>query len=72
MRLCWDCWRDRKDGERRVEFVRVEVPVLADAELLRGAIALTHPDRHPPERQELANRITAGLLDLLKKAGRPQ
>lgn len=72
MRLCWDCWRRQKDGERRVEIVHVEVPVLADAELLRGAIALTHPDRHPPERYELANRITAGLLDLLKKEGRAE
>jgi hypothetical protein len=31
---------------------------------LRGAIALCHPDRHPPERGGEANRITAALLSL--------
>jgi hypothetical protein len=33
-------------------------------ELLHDAIALTHPDRHPPERAEEAQRVTAELLEL--------
>lgn len=31
-------------------------------------VLLCHPDRHPPERFELANSTTARLLDLLKEA----
>ena len=34
------------------------------AELLQDTLQLTHPDRHPPERQELAKRVTAELLAL--------
>jgi hypothetical protein len=33
-------------------------------ELLEDALRLTHPDRHPPERAELAHRVTQGLLAL--------
>ncbi|MCZ6604845.1 MAG: hypothetical protein O7A03_06835 [Alphaproteobacteria bacterium] len=33
-------------------------------ELLTDAISLTHPDRHPPEREELARRVTQELVDL--------
>lgn len=33
-------------------------------ELLNDAIRLTHPDRHPPERADLAQRVTEGLLAL--------
>jgi hypothetical protein len=35
-----------------------------DADLLMQAIVLCHPDRHPPERHEAANRVTARLLAL--------
>jgi hypothetical protein len=35
-----------------------------DADLLRDAVALTHPDRHPIERADAANRVTAALLQL--------
>ncbi len=35
-----------------------------DTELLRDVLALTHPDQHPPERQELAHDVTARLTDL--------
>lgn len=35
-----------------------------DPEMLREAIKLTHPDRHPPERQEQAARVTAWLISL--------
>ena len=37
-------------------------------ERLRALVQLTHPDRHPPERAELANRATAHLLDLMGRA----
>ena len=42
-----------------------ERPAGLDAGWLRELVTLTHPDRHPPERAELANRATARLLDLL-------
>jgi hypothetical protein len=35
------------------------------SELLGDAIKLAHPDCHPPERQELAHRVTQGLLALV-------
>jgi hypothetical protein len=34
------------------------------SELLRDTLSLTHPDHHPPERRELAQRVTAQLLAL--------
>jgi hypothetical protein len=33
-------------------------------ELLDDAVALTHPDRHPPDRVKEAQRVTAELLEL--------
>ncbi len=33
-------------------------------ELLDDTIKLTHPDRHPPEHRELAQRVTSELLAL--------
>lgn len=35
-----------------------------DGEFILDIIKLTHPDRHPVERQELANRVTAALLQM--------
>jgi hypothetical protein len=32
-----------------------------DVKLIAQAISLCHPDRHPPERFEIANAVTAGL-----------
>jgi hypothetical protein len=34
------------------------------SELLDDILKLTHPDQHPPERRELANRVTQQLLEL--------
>jgi hypothetical protein len=34
------------------------------AELLEDALRLCHPDRHPPERHEIAHRVTQELLAL--------
>jgi hypothetical protein len=38
--------------------------VLLTSELLTEVLRLTHPDAHPPERRELANRVTQQLLAL--------
>lgn len=62
-KLCWRCWRELKAQAERPRTVVVS-PV--DAELLKLAIALCHPDRHPPERQEMCNRVTAALTVALK------
>jgi hypothetical protein len=43
-------------------------------ELLKDVMALTHPDRHPPERADLAKRVTAQLTALklyLRPAPKP-
>jgi hypothetical protein len=58
MRLCWPCWRELREQAKQPRTVVVS-PV--DADLLKSAIALCHPDRHPPERAELCNRVTAAL-----------
>lgn len=74
MKLCWPCWRARQD--RKVdEFeagYRLGLKAAGsggrgplDVDLAREAIQLCHPDRHPPERFALANRVTAALLELL-------
>src|SRR5262249_12694276 len=34
------------------------------SEFLAEVLQLTHPDHHPPERKELAHRVTQGLLAL--------
>jgi hypothetical protein len=44
---------------------RKPLPLTLDSRLLRDAIQLTHPDRHPPERARAANAVTAALLELL-------
>lgn len=42
--------------------------VVLDIETARGALRLTHPDRHPPERQEQATRVTQALSAALDDA----
>jgi hypothetical protein len=37
-----------------------------DADQLRALVTLCHPDRHPRERFEVANAVTARLLEMLK------
>jgi hypothetical protein len=38
--------------------------ILLTSEILADALRLTHPDVHPPERQQLASRVTQQLLAL--------
>jgi hypothetical protein len=61
---CWPCWQSEHSQPNR-EVVRL-VPVL-DAPTLREAVALAHPDLHPPERRERATRTTAALLTALAR-----
>jgi hypothetical protein len=62
-RLCWPCWREL---QAQAEQPRTVVVSPVDAQLLKSAIALCHPDRHPPERQDLCHRVTAALTVALK------
>lgn len=61
-RMCWSCWRELQGQAAQPKTVVVS-PV--DAQLLLSAIGLCHPDRHPPERAELCNRVTAALVEAL-------
>jgi hypothetical protein len=61
-RLCWPCWRELR---AQAEQPRTVVITPVDAALLKSAIALWHPDRHPPERADLCNRVTAALVEAL-------
>lgn len=63
MRLCWPCWRQLRSEEEKPRTVVVS-PV--DAALLKRAISLCHPDRHPPERADLCTRVTAALTVALE------
>ena len=78
---CWDCWREHKNEEIRdagyragyrdgLAAARQPSRASLDPNLIRDCVALTHPDRHPAERYELANRVTATLLSLIPQ-GRP-
>jgi hypothetical protein len=51
-------------GEQSAAAKRVVLP----DDFLRDLIRLTHPDRHPPEREALAVEMT-GKLNLLREAG---
>jgi hypothetical protein len=48
------------DGIARMDGADVDLT----SELLADVLVLTHPDHHPPERQQLAHRVTQGLLAL--------
>jgi hypothetical protein len=63
MRLCWPCWRELREQADKPRTVVIS-PV--DAQLLKLAIALCHPDRHPPEREQMCNRVTAAPTVALK------
>jgi hypothetical protein len=68
---CWRCWRDDRDKEEWTKAYSIGFGKGREAgggglddETLRTAIALCHPDRHPPERAAEANEVTAALLRL--------
>jgi hypothetical protein len=63
MRPCWPCWRQLQAEADKPRTVVVS-PV--GAALLKQAICLCHPDRHPPERADLCHRVTAALTVALK------
>jgi hypothetical protein len=73
-RYCWPCyWQLRDDGhwpedDQPPRSEPSRPPLVLDVRLLRDAIALCHPDRHPPERARTANAVTAALLELLRDA----
>lgn len=79
-RLCWECWRAKKDREvSATAWERGYDAGFTDglaagrrgpresADFIRTAVLLCHPDRHPPERFEIANQITARLLEMLEQ-----
>lgn len=61
--LCRACSTRRFAGE-----AQPTAGVVLDLETARGALRLTHPDRHPPERQEQATRVTQALSAALDDA----
>jgi tRNA(Ile2) C34 agmatinyltransferase TiaS len=73
---CWTCWRSYKESQEREGLDAAyndgyrdgyrdgRRALVLSADLVRDLVQLCHPDRHPPERAELANRTTAALLDL--------
>ena len=80
MKRCWDCWRRGRD-EELVARARAEgyltgyrdglrAAGIPTPDLLKRTVALAHPDRHPPDRAQEANQVTAALLDLLEQARR--
>jgi len=77
-RLCWQCWR-AENGRTQPSAAALEARAFQrgyaagyaagtedtiDHELVSDCIQLSHPDRHPIERREFANRVTAELLRL--------
>lgn len=55
-------WKRKLYGDDRA-YKRSEIAYLT-AELLQDALVLVHPDHQPPERAELAKRVTVELLAL--------
>jgi hypothetical protein len=62
LKQCPD-WKRNLHGAGPRVFGNRELTYLT-LELLNDAVALTHPDMHPPERAEKAKRVTAELLAL--------
>ncbi len=65
-RRCWTCWRSDQYQQALADAYQRGLAAAKpiDPQLLRKAITLCHPDRHPPERAELATRVTAELMAL--------
>lgn len=68
--LCWDCWREQNPSnwhQRRETAPSVQAVAVLDAATIKSAIALCHPDVHPPERRERALRVTQALTGALDR-----
>lgn len=63
LKQCPD-WRRELHGVPGTNFWGSDDVTYLTLELLQDAVALTHPDLHPPERAEKARRVTAELLAL--------
>lgn len=66
-RRCWSCWGEHDRG-RSTETREPGAGLILDARTIRAALALAHPDRHPPERAEQATRVTQALSVALTHA----
>jgi hypothetical protein len=62
-----DGWRAGLERGRAARLAAPAPPV--DPAVLREAVRLCHPDRHPPERFAIANRVTATLLGAIGANG---
>ena len=66
-RLCWTCWRANKDRGAWADGYAAGLAADRHNQPLSGRdlhdlIVLVHPDHQPPERGEMANRLTAKLI----------
>lgn len=81
-RTCTPCWVAEKEDRLRTEAYEAgrraglaearrsgatPAGAFADQAFVMGLIELTHPDRHPSERWEASNRVTAVLINHLKR-----
>ena len=62
MRVCWRCWRELRE---QAEQPRTIVLTPVDAALLRSALVLCAPVRHPPEYRDLCERVSTALANAL-------
>jgi len=80
-RRCWSCWREEQDEARRRSAYGdgyreglaagrrlAASPARLDAPTLLELIKLVHPDLHPHERFQQANRATRLLVGMLEQA----
>lgn len=67
-RRCWPCWRAAQQAPRPPVAPPMEPRPVLTVDDLRGALALAHPDRHPPERRDQATRVAARLTVALEVA----
>jgi flagellar biosynthesis/type III secretory pathway protein FliH len=71
--LCLDCWKTNKAKSVSKEidqsynrgffdgYQEGSQEGLLDGPIIKDIIQLCHPDRQPPERADIANRVTAAL-----------
>jgi hypothetical protein len=65
-RRCWPCWRQARTPGERTDSPAAADTLVVSVETVHAAVRLCHPDRHPEQRNQEANRVTAllnGALD---------